>query len=358
MLRPLLWTGSCVRLLDQTKLPTQTVYVDITDERQMHDAIRRLVVRGAPAIGMAAAFGIYLGIRTVSDPAEFPGRLKAVCDYLATARPTAVNLFWAIQGIRKLASSSDDLESSKRRILAECLKMIDEDIDVCRGIGEHALRLLTTHIPHRPVRILTHCNAGALATSQYGTALSAIYLGHEQGIAFHVYVDETRPLLQGSRITAFELKENGIPFTLICDNMAATVMNQGMIDAVIVGADRVAANGDVANKIGTLGLAILARHFRIPFYVAAPTSSIDLSLATGAQIPIEQRDSSEVTCVLGIQIAPKEVAAYNPAFDVTPADLVSAIITEYGVSRAPHAASLATLVRKVATRGLENQQKN
>jgi methylthioribose-1-phosphate isomerase len=352
MLQTISWTGQAVRLLDQTRLPTETVYVDITDERQMWDAIKRLVVRGAPAIGVAAAFGVYLGVRNVSDPAEFPTKLKDVCDYLGTSRPTAINLFWAINRIQKHAAaqpdypvpSSDGVRRIKQGILDEALKMLDEDNDVCRAIGRHGAKLLAEMSTGRDrIDLLTHCNAGGLATVQYGTALAPIYIGAKQGMKFHVFADETRPLLQGSRITAYELQQNGIPVTVICDGMAATVMSQGKVGAVIVGTDRVAANGDVANKIGTLGVAILAKHYRIPFLVAAPTSSIDLSLASGAQIPIEQRAASEISFGLGKQTTPTNVEIYNPAFDVTPSELVSAIITENGVARAPYEKSLATM---------------
>lgn len=346
MLQTITWTGEAVRLLDQTRLPAETAYLDITDERQMWDAIRRLVVRGAPAIGVAAGFGAYLGVRNFSGSAEaMLARLNGVCEYLATSRPTAVNLFWALDRMRARGRSALQKGSSTGNILAQLLSeastMLEEDTRICRAIGEHGVALLRRHAgPAGQIDLLTHCNAGGLATVQYGTALAPVYVGHEQGLQFHVFADETRPLLQGSRITAYELRQNGIPVTVICDSMAATVMKEGKVSAVIVGTDRVAANGDVANKIGTLGVAILARHFGIPFYVAAPTSSIDLSLASGAQIPIEQRDAREITQGLGRATAPSDVDVYNPAFDVTPADLVTAIITEYGIAEAPYEQSL------------------
>jgi len=350
MLQTVSWTGESVRLLDQTKLPTQTVYVDIHDERQMWDAIKRLVVRGAPAIGVAAAFGVYLGVQNVQgNPAEKLRRLDGVCDYLATSRPTAVNLFWAIGRMREVGkraiNDGMDVPSLKRRLLDEAIAMLAEDNRICRAIGEHGAKLLE-RLPSRDGQrhLLTHCNAGGLATVQYGTALAPIYVGAEKGLKFHVFADETRPLLQGSRITAYELKQNGIPVTVICDSMAGTVMKEGKVSAVIVGTDRVAANGDVANKIGTLSVAILARHFGIPFYVAAPTSSIDLSLPTGGQIPIEQRDPAEITQGLGKTTAPDGVGVYNPAFDVTPAELVTAIITEHGVVDAPYEAALRRIL--------------
>jgi methylthioribose-1-phosphate isomerase len=339
MLQPITWTGQTVRLLDQTRLPRETVYVDITDERQMHDAIRRLVVRGAPAIGVAAAFGVYLGVRGATD-AELPRRVTEVADHLATSRPTAVNLFWALDRIKRIATS-------KERILRECLEMIEEDHRVCRAIGEHGLALLNSIADRssQPANILTHCNAGGLATAGYGTALAPIYVGIEQGRKFHVYADETRPLLQGSRITAYELKANGVPVTVICDNMAPVVLAQGKVDACIVGADRIAANGDTANKIGTLGVAIAAKHFGVPFLVAAPTSTIDLATRSGAEIPIEQRAAEEVAEFGQRPTAPQGVDVYNPAFDVTPAGLVTAIITEHGVAKPPFERSLRELCK-------------
>ncbi len=343
MLQTITWTGSSARLLDQTKLPTETVYVDIVNERQMWDAIKRLVIRGAPAIGVAAAFGVYLGVRSAPDDI-FAARLEEVCKYLATSRPTAVNLFWAINRVRRVAENAASPEDAKHQLLGEAIRMLDEDNLVCRAIGEHGVALLERlKDSNGQINLLTHCNAGGLATVQYGTALAPIYVGKERGLKFHVYADETRPLLQGSRITAYELRQNGIPCTVICDNMAATVMSQGKVAAVIVGTDRVAANGDVANKIGTYGVAILAKHFGIPFYVAAPTSSIDMSLASGDQIPIEQRDGREISEGFGKQTAPNGVDMFNPAFDVTPAELVTALITEKGVVKAPLAIGLVKL---------------
>ena len=345
MLQTIAWTGSAARLLDQTRLPAETVYVDITDERQMWDAIKRLVIRGAPAIGVAAAFGVYLGVRN-SPNDVFAARLAEVCKYLATSRPTAVNLFWAIDRVHRAAFTATSPTDAKQKLLTEALAMLEEDNAVCRAIGEYGLKLLEPlKDPTGRINLLTHCNAGGLATVQYGTALAPIYVGKEMGLSFRVYADETRPLLQGSRITAYELKENGIPVTVICDGMAATVMSEGKVAAVIVGTDRVAANGDVANKIGTHGVAILARHFRIPFYVAAPMSSIDMSLATGDQIPIEERDSREISHGFGRQTAPNGIEIYNPAFDVTPAELVTALITEKGVIQAPYSTNLSALMK-------------
>jgi methylthioribose-1-phosphate isomerase len=323
MLKPIAWTGETVRLLDQTQLPRQTVYVDISDEVQMYDAIRRLVVRGAPAIGVAAGFGAYLGISRGKPVDE-------VCDYLATSRPTAVNLFWSLDRVRKIGAFGPE------RVLEECLKMLAEMEGTIQAIGEHGLALLEAC-----TGVLTHCNAGALA----GTgALAPMLLGHERGRKFNVFVDETRPLLQGSRITAYELKEAGVPVTLICDNMAAAVMAQKKIDACIVGADRIAANGDTANKIGTLAVAIAAKHFNVPFYVAAPVSTIDFACASGAGIPIEQRSAEEVSSFNAKPTAPEGVGVYNPAFDVTPAALITAIITENGVAKPPFEQSLRSMM--------------
>jgi methylthioribose-1-phosphate isomerase len=361
MLKPIAWTGSVVRLLDQTKLPRETVYLDISDEKQMHDAIRRLVVRGAPAIGIAAAFGAYVGVRAFADDSveRFFARLRQVCDYLATSRPTAVNLFWALDRVQRVAReiagqhatsspACHAVRDIQDALLNECQLMIEEDHRVCRAIGEHGLRLLE-QIANRklqianPIEILTHCNAGGLATAGYGTALAPIYVGIEKGRQFHVYADETRPLLQGSRITAYELQRNKVPVTVICDNMAASVLSQKKVDAVIVGADRIAANGDTANKIGTLSVAITAKHFGVPFYVAAPTSTVDLKTPAGAGIPIEERAAAEVAAFGDRPTAPDQVEIYNPAFDVTPADLITAIITERGVATPPFDASLRQL---------------
>jgi methylthioribose-1-phosphate isomerase len=265
-------------------------------------------------------------------------RLNEVCDFLATSRPTAVNLFWAIERIKRIATSP-------QRILEECLAMIEEDDRVNRAIGEHGLAEISNlKSQMSDFTILTHCNAGGLASAGFGMALAPVYVGAERGVRFHVYADETRPLLQGSRITAYELQANGIPVTVICDSMAAAVLGQKKIDACIVGADRIAANGDTANKIGTLGVAIAARHFGVPFYVAAPTSTIDLNTPSGAQIPIEQRSADEVLRIGDRATAPAGVGAFNPAFDVTPAELVTAIITEHGVARPPFDRSLRDFV--------------
>ena len=366
MLKPITWTGSAARLLDQTRLPRETTHVDITDEKQMHDAIRRLVVRGAPAIGCAAAFGVYLGVRSFldDDATRFFSRLDEVCDYLATSRPTAVNLFWALDRMKATARAIHGehgaasppchvVRDIQDALLHEAEQMLIEDDRVCRAIGENGLKLLCeisqleTQVSdsQAPVQILTHCNAGGLATAGYGTALAPIYVGLERGMRFHVFADETRPLLQGSRLTAFELHQAGVPVTVICDSMAPAVLGQKQINAVIVGADRIAANGDTANKIGTLGVAIAARHFGVPFIVAAPMSTNDFNTASGADIPIEQRSADEVARVGDTRATPDGVAVYNPAFDVTPAELITAIVTDAGVARAPLGESLRNLSR-------------
>jgi len=338
MLKTIEWTGQCVRVLDQTRLPGEIVYLDLHDERAVWDAIKRLVVRGAPLIGVSAAYGIYLGVRGASSQA-FLRRLDEVCDYLATSRPTAVNLFWAIERVRAAAKAQANAEA----VLDEAQSIDREDKAMCLAIGENGIELLLDlkdrsdrqNPSDRPIRILTHCNAGSLATAGMGTALAPIYAGLARGVKFEVFADETRPLLQGSRLTALELREAGVPVTVICDNMAATVLAGGMVDAVIVGADRIAANGDTANKIGTMPLAIVARHFGVPFFVAAPTNTIDPLLSDGSHIPIEQRDAQEITRGFGKATAPDDVGVFNPAFDVTPASLIDAIVTEKRVERGP-----------------------
>jgi methylthioribose-1-phosphate isomerase len=337
-LTPIEWTGSAVRIIDQTCLPTELRYEEVTAPQVMFEAIRALKVRGAPLIGVSAAYGAFLsiaGFASEGSPHELVTEFERAIDYLAQARPTAVNLFWALERMRRcgraLVESGKRMEQVKQGLLDEARAIHEEDRRMCRAIGEAGYELLKHY------RTLhTHCNAGGLATSELGTALAPIYVARERGTTFHVFVDETRPLLQGARITAFELMQAGIPVTLICDNMAATVIRQGSVDAVIVGADRIAANGDVANKIGTYGLALIAKSHGVPFYVAAPSSTLDSSLSSGEHIPIEQRGSEEVTCGLGRQTAPDGVRVYNPAFDVTPNELVSAIITEKGVFQPPY----------------------
>ncbi len=332
--RTIAWVGGVdgfVRLLDQTLLPTQVVYRDCRTVEEIWEAIRVLRVRGAPAIGVAAAMGVVLGMQNFRDRARgaYAGRLEEVTGYLRTSRPTAVNLFWALERMaRRVSGRTEDAspEELTRGLLEEALAIEAEDRSMCRSIGEAGAALI-----HDGQGVLTHCNAGGLATADYGTALAVFFRAAELGRKFQVYADETRPLLQGARLTAWELQERGIEVTLICDSMAAQVMKEGRVQLVVVGADRIAANGDTANKIGTYGVALLARAHGIPFYVAAPSSTFDLSLPTGAAIPIEQRDSREITHGFGRQTAPDGVKVYNPAFDVTPAALIAGIITERGI---------------------------
>ncbi|HEV3165531.1 MAG TPA: S-methyl-5-thioribose-1-phosphate isomerase [Isosphaeraceae bacterium] len=329
------WVGGArdgfVRLIDQTKLPTELVRIDCRDVPTVWEAIKSLRVRGAPAIGIAAAFGAVLGARqglNGSGSVSVIAACRQATEHLRTSRPTAVNLFWALDRIDRVAESNAGLYPSAlvERLLAEAHAIAAEDKAMCRAIGSFGAELVQ---PGQGV--LTHCNAGGLATADYGTALAVLFAAHEQGKRIHVFADETRPLLQGSRLTAWELQRRGVPVTLICDNMAAQVMKEGKVQMVVVGADRIAANGDTANKIGTYGVALLARAHGIPFYVAAPSSTFDLSLSDGSAIPIEERDSREITHGLGRQTAPDGIHVYNPAFDVTPAPLIAGIITERGV---------------------------
>jgi len=326
-------------ILDQTRLPNDLVFLQLRTQKEIWEAIYQLRVRGAPAIGIAAAYGAYLAIRdsrATDHPAILAEFLKAKA-FLATSRPTAVNLFWALDRmeatLRSLEGETPERIKSTLRREAEAIR--GEDEETCRNIGEHSLALLG-----RGWGLLTHCNAGALATARYGTALAPIYLGAERGYDFRVFADETRPLLQGARLTAWELTQAGIDVTLICDNMASIVMKQGWIQAVLVGCDRVAANGDSANKIGTSGVAILAAHYGIPFYIHAPFSTIDFRSATGGDIRIEQRPPEEVTEKWYLKrMAPEKVKVYNPAFDVTEASLITAIVTEKGVAYPPDESS-------------------
>ena len=328
------WVGDCgghLRLIDQTLLPVEFVEIECRDVETLWEAIKMLRVRGAPAIGIAAAYGVCLGLKTAAgnDEAAFFARLEEVTDYLASSRPTAVNLFWALERMKQRALAGRGKKPTSRiaaDLLAEARAIHEEDRQVCRAIGRHGAQLLSDG-----QGVLTHCNAGGLATADYGTALAVFFAAAESGKRLHVYADETRPLLQGARLTTWELAERGIDVTLICDSMAAQVMREGRVQAVVVGADRIAANGDVANKIGTYGLALVAAAHEIPFYVAAPTSTFDLSLASGDQIPIEQRDPREITHPFGRQTAPDGINVYNPAFDVTPARLIKALICEKGV---------------------------
>ncbi len=339
------WKENHVCILDQTKLPLKKTFLKIGTKEEMWEAIKILKVRGAPAIGIAAAFGVYLGVRDFGgkDREEFLLRLNEVSSYIESSRPTAVNLFWAVSRVKRTVEKHPELgpEELKEVILREAIEMIDEDNRVCRAIGEHGVALIEDGFS-----ILTHCNAGGLATAMYGTALSPIYKAAELGLQIHVYVDETRPLLQGSRITAWELLEADVPTTLITDNTAAFVMQQCLVNMVIVGADRIAANGDTANKIGTLGVAVCAQEFEIPFYIAAPLSTIDTHTTSGAEIPIEQRNPDEIRKGFGKQTAPSHVQVYNPAFDVTPARYIAGIITEKGIIRSPYPENIGRIMFK------------
>jgi len=347
MIQTLEWTERGVRFIDQTKLPTEEVYVDCTTYQEVADVIRNMVVRGAPAIGVAAAMGIALGVK--NSKAESTGDLKPefdyICDVIGKTRPTAVNLFWAIRRMQQKfeAVRMLPMEQTKQALIEEARCMHAEDIAINRAMGRHGSALMPAS-----GGVLTHCNAGALATAGYGTALGVIRAAIEDGKKIHVYADETRPFLQGSRLTAWELMKDGIPTTVISDNMSGAMMRQGKIGAVIVGADRIAANGDVANKIGTYTVAVLAKEHNIPFYVAAPISTIDLATPDGSKIPIEQRNPAEVTHIAGKLITPEGVGIENPAFDVTPAKYVTAIVTERGIARAPYDQSLAALARAEA----------
>lgn len=356
-LASLRWTGEHLEMLDQRLLPEQIVFLSLNEAEEVWEAIFSMKVRGAPAIGIAAAYGVYLGIRGY-EPAGDSERerlhnlelkINEVADRLATSRPTAVNLFWALDRIRSrtvewtAASSAstedgDRVEQLKQLVLKEAHDIQAEDETTCRLIGEHALSLFEDGMG-----VLTHCNAGGLATARYGTALAPFYLAKAQGWNLKVFADETRPVLQGARLTAFELQQAGIDVTLICDNMAAMVMSKGWVQAVIVGTDRVAANGDVANKIGTYGLAVLAKAHNIPFYVACPLSTIDMNTPTGDLIPIEERHEREVTEGFGRRTAPQGIKVFNPAFDVTPNEYVTAIITEKGIIRPSYQENLPKL---------------
>jgi methylthioribose-1-phosphate isomerase len=332
--RTIAWIGGSdgfVRLIDQTLLPTRLEYRDCRSVEEIWESIRTLRVRGAPAIGIAAAMGVVLGMQSCRDRSRggYAHRLQEVVDYLRTSRPTAVNLFWALERMRRRVHGFTEQwppEHLTASLLEEALAIAEEDRRMCRAIGAAGAALIRDG-----QGVLTHCNAGGLATADYGTALAVLFSAAEQGRRFHVYADETRPLLQGARLTAWELQHRGIDVTLICDSMAAQVMKEGRVQLVVVGADRIAANGDTANKIGTYGVALLAQAHGIPFYVAAPSSTFDLSLPTGEAIPIEQRDAREITHGFGRQTAPDGIRVYNPAFDVTPAHLIAGIVTEKGL---------------------------
>ena len=338
MIHPVRWNGDHVSLLDQTLLPDAEVWVRCDTWQQVAEAIRQMQVRGAPAIGVAAAMGMALAARAIT-PGTVLSPLEALLEAqhgLAATRPTAVNLFWALERMTRRAVTAASGSDWAVALTEEACRIHDEDVAMCRAIGDHGAALIPPG-----ARVLTHCNAGALATAGYGTALGVVRSAHALGRVAMVYVDETRPWLQGARLTAWEMQREGIEHRLICDNMAGHFLHRGEIDCVIVGADRIAANGDVANKIGTYTAAVLAKENGIPFFVAAPSSTLDLSLATGDAIPIEERPETEVTHLAGRRIAPEGTRALNPAFDVTPARYVTAIITEMGVLRPPYEISLA-----------------
>jgi methylthioribose-1-phosphate isomerase len=336
------WKGDRVRMLDQRKLPQEVQYLNCRNASSVAQAIRTMAIRGAPAIGVAAAMGIALGAKKTrsSNPRIFNKAVEKVCDEISQTRPTAVNLFWAVNRMKKMLNlvHVDGVEKTRHRLIEEALRIYKEDVEINKKIGENGKRLI-----HNGDGILTHCNAGALATAGYGTALGVIYAARAQGKRFHVFADETRPQLQGARLTAWELIQEKIPVTVITDNMAGWLMKKGEVHLVLVGADRIAGNGDTANKIGTYGLAVLSKSHGIPFYVAAPTSTLDLSLVSGEEIPIEERNIEEVTHFRGYPIAPKGVKAFNPAFDVTPHSLIHGIITEKGIIRKPFRKNLKTL---------------
>ena len=337
------WLGNSLRILDQSKLPVETVYRNALSYKDVAEAIENMEVRGAPAIGAAVAYGFALGAQEYQGNIEgLPSYMEEVQNRLAETRPTAVNLFWALRRMEdRLRECWDveDLDDVRQILIEEAGRIAEDDRRMNRLIGEHGNEI----VPEK-ANVLTHCNAGALATVEYGTALGVIRTAHEAGKSIHVYADETRPLLQGARLTALELLRDKIPVTLIADNMAGYLMQQGKVDLVIVGADRIAANGDTANKIGTYSVAVLAQAHGIPFYVAAPTSTIDLKVATGQEIPIEERPGKEIRECFGLPVAPEEVNVYNPAFDVTPAKYITGIITEKGIATAPYSVNLLKLM--------------
>lgn len=341
------WENQQLFLLDQTQLPNTVTYTECGSLEAVHQAIQRMIVRGAPAIGVAAGYAMALAAGSFQEEGRetFLQYMEERGEYLKSARPTAVNLGWAVDRIMGRAAAAagehKPLEAVKREVEAEAAAIHREDRDGNRKIGENLLSLLKDGDT-----VLTHCNAGSLATSEYGTALSVFYMAKEKGMELKAYADETRPRLQGANLTAFELMEHGVDVTLICDNMAALVMSQGKIDAVIVGCDRVAANGDTANKIGTFSVSVLAKQFGIPVYIAAPTSTIDLDCPSGARIPIEERSGEEITVINGKYVAPKEVKTYNPAFDVTPAEYLTAIVTEKGIVYPPYPENFKKLRRQ------------
>lgn len=332
------WQERKLTIIDQTLLPNAVKYIELTTVADVWEAIKVLRVRGAPAIGISAAYGVVVAALNANHKTD----IQKAIDYLATSRPTAVNLFYALgrmKGVLDAAAPNLSHEALVKLLEAEANRIFEEDVAMCRAIGEHGATLLA-----QDCGILTHCNAGGLATSGYGTALAPMYIAQEQGLSFKVYADETRPLLQGARLTAWELSQAGIDVTLVCDNMAAQIMRAGLVDLIIVGADRIAANGDTANKIGTYAVATLAKAHNIPFYVAAPSSTFDLETPDGDAIPIEQRDAAEVCHVQESSIAPEGIAVYNPAFDVTPAELIAGFITDRGILTPPYATSIAGII--------------
>ena len=345
MFKTIEWKNNMVVMIDQRLLPNEEVYRTYMDFLDVAEAIREMVIRGAPAIGVAAAMGIALGAIDIKskERKEFVKQFNHICNVMAHTRPTAVNLFWAIDRMKRIVKENPKLgaDELKERLVEEAKRIYEEDIEINRQMGRHGSKLIKNR-----ATVLTHCNAGALATAGYGTALGVIRAAIEEGKKIKVFADETRPFLQGSRLTAWELMKDGIDTTLITDNMSGYMMKKGLIDAVIVGADRIAANGDVANKIGTYSVAVLAKEHKIPFYVAAPISTIDLKIKSGDSIPIEERDIREVTHIKDIPIAPNAVKVKNPAFDVTPNRFVTAIITEKGIVRKPFGKSLSRLVRR------------
>ncbi len=339
MIETIQWTDAGVVMIDQTRLPLEEKYVTCRSYEEVATAIRDMIIRGAPAIGVAAAMGVAIGVLHASS-VDLDRQVDVICDTLARTRPTAMNLFWAIDRMKRLYLSlrGRPIDEIRKRLVEEARLVKEEDIAINRAIGRNGAPL----VPDRKT-ILTHCNAGALATAGYGTALGVVRAAFDSGKQVDVFADETRPFLQGARLTVWELQRDGIPTTLITDNMAGHFMKSGRIGCVVVGADRIAANGDVANKVGTYSVAVLAKENGVPFFVAAPISTLDLTLATGDQIPIEQRAAAEVTHVFGHQVAPEGTVVENPAFDVTPARYVTAIITEKGVARAPYLESLRSL---------------
>ncbi|MBI1319534.1 MAG: S-methyl-5-thioribose-1-phosphate isomerase [Candidatus Hydrogenedens sp.] len=341
IVEPIRWQEGRLTIIDQTLLPGELRYIKLDTVADVWHAIKRLSVRGAPAIGCTAAYGVLVGLRERAPESvdEAYAALAEICDYLDASRPTAVNLGWALRSMRAAADASrggvDSIADLEQALESEADRIFEENFELCRAIGDHGADVIPDG-----AGVLTHCNTGPLATGGEGTALSCVIRAHAAGKQLRVYADETRPLLQGARLTAWEMQQAGIPVTLICDNTAAVVLREGKINVAIVGADRIAANGDAANKIGTYGAAVLCHHHGVPFYVAAPYTTFDLSIASGADIPIEYRDPDEVTCGFGPRTAPADIDVYTPAFDVTPAELITGIITEYGILYPPFTESI------------------